>query len=72
MTNTDGTIFDPNEAIRLRLLGRAQALNGTIFSRFSTATEDLADGKHLRALGALDGVETEIANLKTLLRLLDP
>ena len=71
MTDRHNPAFDPNAAIRVRLLGRARALNGEIQSRFATVAEDLDGEYHLRALGALDGVETEIANLKTLLRLLD-
>ncbi len=72
MTGTEIPHFDPNEAIRLRLLGRARALNRAILSRFAIAADDLESELHLQALGALDGVETEIANLKTLLRLVEP
>jgi hypothetical protein len=68
VTKLEPPAFDPNQAIRRRLLGRARALNTEIQSRFRTAAEDLEEERHL---GALDGVETEIANLKTLLRLLD-
>jgi hypothetical protein len=71
MTDSETPVFDPNKAIHLRLLGRARAMNGAILSRFSIAAGDLEGEFHLRALGALDGVETEIANLKTLLRLID-
>lgn len=71
MTNTETPVSDPNEAIRLRLLDRARALNGAILSRFAITADDLEGEFHLRALGALDGVETELANLKTLLRLID-
>ncbi len=71
MTQTGPPAFDPNQAIRLGLLGRARALNTEIQSRFAIAAEDLEEERHLGALGALDGVETEVANLKTLLRLLD-
>ena len=71
MTQPAPAAFDPNQAIRLRLLGRARALNAEIRSRFTIAAEDIDEERHLSALGAIDGVETEIANLKTLLRLLD-
>lgn len=71
MTDTETTVSDPNEAIRLRLIGRARALNGAVLSRFAIAADDLEGEFHLRALGALDGVEIEIQNLKTLLRLIE-
>ena len=71
MTGPNDPPFNANEAIRLRLLGRAKALNASVLSRFRTAAEDLEGECHLRALGALDGVDTEIAKLRTLLRLFD-
>jgi hypothetical protein len=71
MTGTEAGRPDPNELIRVRLLGRAKSLSRSILSRFATAAGDLEDEMPIRALGALDGVETEIANLKTLLRLID-
>ena len=70
MTCSEAVQPDPNQLIRVRLLGRAKSLSRAILSRFATAG-DLEDELPIRALGARDGVETEIANLKTLLRLID-
>jgi hypothetical protein len=68
--NTQSSLPDPNEAIRLRILGRAKALNAEILDRLGTAADDLEAGHHLAALGALDGIERQIETIRSVLLLL--
>jgi hypothetical protein len=60
---------DLEEAIRLRILERASAINTKLLARLSTGAEDLQLGRHRAALGALDGIEKQIHNMRTLLQL---
>jgi len=69
-TNTHSQRHDPDEAIRLRILGRAKTLNAEILARLSTAQDDLEAGQHRAALGALDGIEAQINIIRSVLLLL--
>ncbi len=61
---------DIDEAIRLRILERASAINTKLLARFTTAAEDLQVGGCLAALGSLDGIEKEVDTMRSLLLLL--
>ena len=60
-----------DSAIRERILERAKKYNAEILKRFSIATEDLANGKHRAALGAVDGIDSILHEFRTLLRLME-
>jgi hypothetical protein len=62
---------DLDSAIRERILERAKKYNAEILKRFSIAAEDLANGKHRAALGALDGIDSILQEFRTLLRLVE-
>ena len=62
--------FDPDEAVRERILERAKAINAKLLARLSTAQEDLEVGGYLAALGGLDGIEKQIDTMRSLLLLL--
>jgi len=57
-------------AIRLRILERVKDINAKLLVRLSTAADDLEEGRHRAALGALDGIEKHIHTMRTLLQLL--
>lgn len=59
-----------DEAIRLRILERAKAINTKLLARLTTAGEDLEVGGYLAALGGLDGIEKQIDTMRSLLLLL--
>lgn len=61
---------DLDAALRERILDRAKALTTEIVDRLTVAVADLSNGKHLAALGALAGVEQEIATVRSVLLLL--
>jgi hypothetical protein len=61
-----------DEAIRLRIVSRATPIVTELVTRFTLAQNDLQSGQHRAAIGALDGVDTLIDNLRCLLRLLEP
>jgi hypothetical protein len=62
--------LDINQAIRDRILGRVKGINWDLLTRLQTAADDLNQGHHLAALGALDGIEREIATIRSYLSLL--
>jgi len=70
-TNDPQHTLDPEEAIRQRILEQVKAINSELLTRLSVAASDLEDGRHLAALGGLDGMESQIENVRCLLRLLD-
>ena len=70
MTETNPQSHDIDEAIRQRILERAATINAKLLARLSTAAEDLKTGSYLAALGALDGIEKQIDNMRSLLLLL--
>jgi hypothetical protein len=69
MTETNPQSPEIDEAIRLRILDRVKGINTKLLARLSTAAEDLDLGRHRAALGALDGIEKQIHNMRTLLLL---
>jgi hypothetical protein len=62
--------LDIDEAIRLRVIERAKAINTQLLARLSTAGEDLEAGGYLAALGGLDGIEKQSDTMRSLLLLL--
>ena len=70
MTRPNGTVPDPDAAIRARILDRAKTLTSEIAERLTTALNDLADGRHFAALGALEGIEHELSTVRSILLLL--
>jgi hypothetical protein len=69
-TNTEAQPHDLDEAIRLRILERAKAINSELLTRLRVAAEDLEAGRHRAALGGIDGVERQIDTVRSLLLLL--
>jgi hypothetical protein len=63
---------DPDAMLRERIIARAKSITGEFLSRLAIANDDLEANRHRAALGALDGAEFMIQNLRTLLRLLEP
>lgn len=69
-TNPTPPDRDADAAIRDRILNRAKTLTTEIIDRLTVAVADLSDGRHLAALGALAGIEAEIATVRSILLLL--
>lgn len=69
-TNTEPQPRDLDEAIRKRVIARAMAINTKLMARLATVADDLDAGGHRAALGGLDGLEREIATMRTFLLLL--
>ena len=61
---------DVDEELRLRVLERTKAINANVLARLSTVASDLEAGRHLGALGGLDGLEQSIVTMRSLLLLL--
>jgi hypothetical protein len=61
---------DVDEELRLRVLERAKTINANVLARLSTVASDLETGRHLGALGGLDGLEQSIVTMRSLLLLL--
>jgi hypothetical protein len=59
-----------DDALRQLVLARVSALNGKLLARLATVSDDLDAGGHLAALGGLDGLEREIATMRSFLLLL--
>jgi hypothetical protein len=59
-----------DDGLRRLVLARASAINGTLLTRLSTVSDDLDAGHHLAAIGGLDGIEREIATMRSFLLLL--
>jgi hypothetical protein len=70
MTNTKPNILDVEEAVRKRILERAQEITREFIARLRTVEGDLHTGNHLGALGALAGIEAEFTTLRSILLLL--
>ena len=70
MTTTTTQSPDPDEAIRERILSRAKTVNAAILERLRIAADDLEAGEHRAALGALDGIETQLTIIRSVLLLL--
>jgi len=70
MTESNTRSHDLDEAIRQRILERARAINTTILSQLKTVADDLDAGGHRAALGGLDGIERQIATMRSFLLLL--
>jgi hypothetical protein len=70
MTEPNMQSHDLDEAIRQRILERARAMNAKLLSQFGTVADDLEAGGHRAALGGLDGIERQIAAMRSFLLLL--
>jgi len=70
MTKTKTSSPDPDEAIRERILSRAKSVNAEILDRLRIAADDLEAGEHRAALGALDGIESQLTTIRSVLLLL--
>jgi hypothetical protein len=58
------------EAIRNIVLRRATTINQRLLERFTEIEDHLGSGSHLAVLGALNGAETAIENMRNLMFLL--
>jgi hypothetical protein len=70
MTEPNRKSTDLDDALRRLVLARASAINGKLLSRLNTVSDDLDAGSHLAALGGLDGLERDIATMRSFLLLL--
>lgn len=61
---------DPDAAIRERILERAKTLTSEIIDRLTVAVNDLSEGRHLAALGALANIEQDLTTIRSILLLL--
>jgi hypothetical protein len=59
-----------DDALRRLVLARASAINGRLLATLSTISDDLDAGRHLAAIGGLDGIEREIETMRSFLLLL--
>lgn len=64
------TPAEADNALRDRILMRAQAINIDLVTRLTTVADDLAAGQHLAALGGTDGFERELQTMRSFLLLL--
>ena len=69
-TRTPPNSHDADAAIRARIIERAKSLAVELIARFQIAAEDLANGNHHGALGALAGLENDLATIRCILLLL--
>jgi len=69
-TPSQSTSPDAEEVIRQWVIERANAINESLLARLTTVAEDLARGAHLAALGGMDGIEREVAQMRSFLLLL--
>jgi hypothetical protein len=60
----------PIEAIRTALLRKAEMLNTRVRIRLAEVAGHLQQDEHLAALGALEGVETDIARMRVMMLLI--
>jgi hypothetical protein len=61
---------DAEPVVRQWVIERASAINESLLARLTTVAHDLARGAHLAALGGIDGIEREIARMRSFLLLL--
>lgn len=61
---------DLNAAVKRLILARAAEINGNLLARLATVADDPDQGSHLAALGALDGIERKIEQMRSFLLLL--
>ena len=59
-----------DDALRRLVLARASTINGKLLARLNTVSDDLDAGGQRAALGGLDGIEREIASMRSFLLLL--
>jgi hypothetical protein len=69
MTEANPPSPEVDEAIRSRILERVTEINSKLLARLTTAAEDLNLGRFRAALGALDGIDKQIHNMRMLLLL---
>ena len=68
-------VFQPqppeaDDALRVLILRRAKEINGKILTSLAIVSDELDDQNYLGALGGLDGLEREIATMRSILLLL--
>ena len=68
--NTNPQPHELDEALRQLVLARVNAIYGKLLARLSIVSDDLGSGRHLAALGGLDGLEREIRTMRSFLLLL--
>lgn len=69
-TNSEPQPHDLEQALCRLVLARVSAINGRVLARLSTVSDDLDAGGHRAALGGIDGLEREIAIMRSFLLLL--
>ena len=70
MTEPSTQSHDLDEAVRQSILERARAINTKLLSQLRTVADDLDAGSHRSALGGIDGIERQIATMRSFLLLL--
>ncbi len=68
-TNVTPNPRDLDEAVRVRILVRAGAINTKLLSRLTTVAKDLEEGSTRDALSCLGGLERRIYAIRSLLLL---
>ena len=63
-------LAERDDAVRELILTRTQAINIDLVTRLTTVADDLAQGRHLAALGGLSGFEHELQTMRSFLLLL--
>ena len=61
---------DLDDALRGLILRRAREINGKILTSLAIVSDELDDSNYLGAIGGLDGLESELQTMRSLLLLL--
>ncbi|MGB6688540.1 MAG: hypothetical protein WBE76_11920 [Terracidiphilus sp.] len=69
-TNPQRQAPESDDALRRLVLRRAREINGKILTSLAIASDELDDNNYLGAIGSLDGLESEIQTMRSLLLLL--
>ena len=69
-TNLQRPTPETDDALRKLVLHRAREINGKILTSLAIVSDELDDNNYLGAIGGLDGLESEIQSMRSLLLLL--
>jgi hypothetical protein len=61
---------EANDALKGLILRRAREINGKILTSLAIVSDELDDNNYRAAIGGLDGLESEIQSMRSLLLLL--
>jgi hypothetical protein len=69
-SNSQPQQHELDERVREHILERVKAINTLLLTRLGTVADDLDAGGQRAALGGIDGIEREIATMRSFLLLL--